>query len=452
MAAPAAPLVAFRASGNAITSPLPVDAPVYAAGQRIYLGPDPEPTPEQMTADLRFCANVTGADSRVEQRAWAMSIMQQDNAGNFYDSHGRLLGNIAHKPLNTFTNVGEQGYLGRYGGVGKGWAAPDWHRGSPGAEYHWGLYNRDTYTLIESYGVDYPMRGAKPALGIFDTRTSPGHMRSMLTGKLDAENFWWSGQANGMPKAGYHINDYEMRVALANFAAGDYDNALFQHIVGVKLYRHTPNTWLYPATKTDDLKLGGSLPGVIAWGSGGDFNRLGHGKGFIPMGCIWRLKPALTNADILAAADAAGLTGRNKACFFIVAKSWQKFGMTNTDQTGGGVIIIAESMFNSSGNLDFGKMISYDNAGNQSTQATYGRTWIRALINWATDPVNPKIDWINTGRNNETEKRNNGVPDAGTYRPYLAPGADVGTPPPAGPILIEKARGRTVTASSVEKL
>lgn len=447
MAAPAVPLIPFRSTGNGITSPIPADAPVYAAGQKIYLGPDPEPTPEQMTADLRVCASQSTADSRVEQRAFAYSFLYCNNAGDVWRSNGSPVGNYPFKALNTTTSVGQIMYLARYGGTGKGWPWPSWHRGSPGGEYHCGMYNVDTGTLVEPYGYDYPERGGVTwGLQIFDCRTSPGHLRNQQNGKLDAEYYWWSGQANGQPKAGYHINDHEMRVALSNYAAGDYDNAHVQHVVGTKLWRHTPNTWLYPATKTDDIGK------VTGWGSGGDFNRLGHGKGFIPMGSLWRLKPSITNQQIIDAATAAGLSGRDKACFFIVAKSWQKYGMTNTDQTGGGVVIIAETIFNTSGNIDFGKMISYDNNGNQAAQYTYGKKWINALIFWATDPLAPKIDWIRTGRNNESEGRNSGIPDSGTYRPTTATnGTAIDTVDP-GAVLVEKARGKTVSASSVEFL
>ena len=197
--------------------------------------------------------------------------------------------------------------------------------------------------------------------------------------------------AAGIPMSVTTIADHEIRNAVAAYGSGDTANAYIPHLIGYEGYRHHPNQWEYPATKTDDI---GSS--VTAWGVGGDSNRGGHGLGVIPMGSIMRV---VSDLDVFA--QTFGLSNATEIMLArIIARTWQRHGATYCDWTGAGFVLLQE---NRPGSYDM-------RAGSTTNHSPYMRTF----VNWLCD--NQKVVWVNTGRNREIETIG-GAPDAGTYRP-----------------------------------
>ncbi|MBA2637573.1 MAG: discoidin domain-containing protein [Solirubrobacterales bacterium] len=363
------PLMQLKA-GNPFTTPLPNNVPLHSAAEQ-----------DAFRKELSF---IVTKGTRVEQASWTMTLYIVYRNGDVYDTAGRKkASNVPFIYPNGSMTEGNKGIDGR------GWPIASWMKGSPG-EGHNALYNPETGKYLEmihgddgrNYGWGGSMNDARQSMG-----TSP------------SDHKWWGGSAFGMNLMSFTPTDHEIRKAVERYQAGDYAHAYIPHVIGFEAYRHHPNQWYYPASKTDDM--GSKVPG---WGQGGDSNRLGHGTGSIRMGGILRLDP---NVDVQREIRGDG-TAFGDMMARIIARTYQRHGTTMTDQTGAGFTLQAEHVRATNGGVD--SMFKY---GTETSQGSYGSSWLRPMMDQIINEK--KIQFVYTGRNLETDT--GGSAPAGAYRP-----------------------------------
>lgn len=122
------------------------------------------------------------------------------------------------------------------------------------------------------------------------------------------------------------------------------------------------------------------------------------------MGGIFRIDPSVDiQRDIIGDGTAYGTMLAR-----IIARTWQKYGATMTDQTGAGFALMAENVITTRGTSDR-NMVSYGGG----TVNTYGQSWLRPMMYQIID--NGWVQWVDTGRNLEVDT--GGDPPTGVYRP-----------------------------------
>jgi len=370
---PRSPLMTL-ARGNPFTTPLPDSVPLLPATQQ-----------ESFGAELKYIVNA--ATTRVEQSQYSKALYIVYRNGDVHDTAGRKKASGVRfvKPTGPIKVIND-------GIDGRGWPIASWMKPDPG-EGHLAIYNPERHVYAEMYAakvgsgsVSYSSGGAIP-----DT--------SQSMGMSPPTNPWWGACAFGLNLMSFVITDYEMRTAIERYKAGDYARAYIPHIIGYKAYRHHPNQWTYPASKTDDM--GKAVP---QWGSGGNTNRLGNGRGIIPMGGIIRLDP---NIDVQRQVRGDG-TAFGDMMARIIARTYQRHGATMTDQTEAGFALIAEHVRRTDGSYDTGA-VSYGSGAPWN----YGTAWLKPMMHQIID--SDWLLWVNTGRNFETDTR--GPAAAGAYRP-----------------------------------
>jgi hypothetical protein len=260
-------------------------------------------------------------------------------------------------------------------------------------EGHMAIYNPETgaygefiHAKVRDGSLSYEWGGYIP-----DARRSKG----MCT----AGNPWWGATAFGLNLMSFTITDHEIRQAVERYRAGDYENAYIPHIIGFEAYRHHPNEWYYPATKTDDM--GSKVP---RWGQGGDPDRLGHGRGVLRMGGIFRLDPTV---DVQREVRGDG-TPFGDMMARIIARTYQRHGATMTDQSGCGFCLLAEHVRTTSGAYDTS---SFDYGS--GAPWNYGSSWLKPMMEQIID--RRWVQFVYTGRNLEADT--GGPPPPGAYRP-----------------------------------
>ncbi len=353
------PLVQF-ATNNALTTQLPANAALMDGTSQT-----------NRRNELRFMVNASATG--LEQTKYSTTIYQVFRNGDIKDSEGDLLCNGPLRPAS--------GHLAPLnGGIeGRGWPTASCLRYSDGGENHMVLYNPETGAYGEFYHTAIGANISYNALAgyVANTRTNLGYSTNpSIQGNT----------ASGVRIGGTVITEKEIRAAEAAYNRGDHANAYIPHVLGYEAYRHTPSTWEWPATFTDE---------VPAYGSTGPQNRLGHGNGIIPMGGIWRIAPSV---DILQITG--DNTPRGKMLAQIFARTLQKYGATMTDQTAGGVLFYAESAYHQS-------MYNYQHAG-YNTNA-----WTKSMMLQAID--NNWVQFVNVCRNYEADLGQ--TPPSGCYRP-----------------------------------
>jgi hypothetical protein len=367
------PLVPL-ASGNPFTTPLPTTVPLHSASEQ-----------DAFRNELRYIVNASG--TRVEQSQYSAALYTVYRNGDVYDSAGR-------KKASGVPFVKPSGPIAELnGGIeGRGWPIASWMKPDPG-EGHMVIYNPETgalgdfiYARVGSGSFSYGWGGY-----IKDARQSKG-MSSQ-------PNPWWGGTAFGLNLASFTITEHEIRKAVERYQAGDYANAYIPHVIGYEAYRHHPNQWYYPASKTDDI--GSKVP---RWGEGGDYNRLGNGTGVLRMGGIFRLDPSI-NVQTQIKGDG---TAFGDMMARIIARTYQKHGATMTDQTEAGFALLAEHVRKTDGSYDTGAF-SYGSGAPWG----YGQAWLKPMMNQIVD--NKWTQFVYTGRNLEADT--GGSAPAGAYRP-----------------------------------
>jgi hypothetical protein len=201
------------------------------------------------------------------------------------------------------------------------------------------------------------------------------------------------------------ITDHEIRAAVGRYLAGDHENAYIPHLLGYEAFRHHPNEWYYPASKTDDIGTP-QAPGEAAvpqWGVGGNPDRLGAGLGSLRMGGILRLDPGV---DVQRTVRGDG-TPFGDMMARIIARTLQRHGATMTDQTQAGFALLAEHVREPDGTYD-------------ESSFKYGSTEPSGRVAWLDEMMrqvvgNRSVQLVATGRNLETDT--GGPPPAGAYRP-----------------------------------
>lgn len=360
----AAPFVPF-APGNPFTTPLPAQAPLLPAADQAV-----------RRAELRF---LLGKGAGLEQANWSASLYRVLRDGRILDSRGTELcrGTFA-RPQGGLDDLND-------GIDGRGWPTGPCLR--PEAdEGHMVLYAPETGTYGEFYAAR--VAGARIAYGyggyVRDTRT----VTAMATPELP----WRGSTASGAPVGAFTITEAEIRHAVARYQAGAFAEAVIPHVLGYEAWRHTASTWEFPATKTDFMGTG---PGKVPAYGAGSPDGAGHGHGPLPMGGIWRLDPRV---DVQRDVRGDG-TPRGDMLARIVARTLQRYGATMTDQTGAGLVFLAEQP-NADG-FDFG------HTGPNAVP------WVGALLEQALD--RGWVQFVNAGRHLEVDA---GAPaPAGAYRP-----------------------------------
>jgi hypothetical protein len=368
-----APLIPL-ARGNPFTTPLPASVPLHSASEQTAF-----------RSELRFMLNASSV--RVEQSQYSAALYIVYRNGDVYDTAGR-------KKASAVPFIRPSGGIAALnsGIEGRGWPVAWWMKPDPG-EGHIALYNPETgaygefvYAVVGNGSLSYGYGGYIP-----DARVSQG----MST----QPNPWWGGSAFGLNFMSFVITDHEIRKAVERYQAGDYANAYIPHVIGYEAYRHHPNQWYYPASKTDDM---GSV--VPSWGTGGDPNRLGNGLGVLRMGGIFRLDPSI-NVQTQVRGDG---TAFGDMMARIIARTLQKHGATMTDQTEAGFCLLAEHVRKTDGTYDT-SAFSYGNGAPWE----YGAAWLKPMMLQLID--NGWLQFVYTGRNLETDT--GGAPPAGAYRP-----------------------------------
>jgi hypothetical protein len=278
-------------------------------------------------------------------------------------------------------------------------------QGPPG-EKHIALYNPETGKYGEVIGANVGTASMSYGWGgaIQDTRQSQG----MPT----YPNNWQGATAFGVNFGQTVITDHEIRKAVERYQAGDHANAYIPHLIGYEAYRHHPNQWYYPASRTDDTGTGpnyekGCVSGetkVSSWGVGGCKNRLFNGEGILRMGGIFRLDP---NINVQTQIRGDG-TAFGDMMARIIARTLQKHGATMTDQTEAGFALVAEHVRKTDGTYDTSSFY-YGDGG----QWNYGASWLKPMLLQLID--NKWLQFVYTGRNLEVDT--GGAPPAGAYRP-----------------------------------
>ncbi len=355
------PMIQF-AKGNPFTTPIPANVPLLSAGEQ-----------SARRSELRFLSTVSGTG--LEQAKYSGTLYQVYLNGDIKDSEGDFLckGNIV-RAASSIMGPGMNG---------AGWPTGPCLKPATGGEGHMYLWSPET----GAYGEWY-----QPSIGSVINGGWGGYIPNtkVSQGTSSQPNPWWGAAAFGMSTGSVIVTEKEIRAAEAAYNRGDHANAYIPHILGYEAYRHTPNTWEYPASKTDDM--GASVP---SWGVGGDANRLGHGRGIIPMGGIWRIDP---NVNVLSI-NGDG-TPRGKMLAQIFARTLQRHGATMTDQTGSGIAFLAEEAPHQA-------KFNYQHSGSNSN------AWMKSLLLQAID--SSWVQFINTGRNLEADT--GGAAPAGAYRP-----------------------------------
>jgi hypothetical protein len=362
------------APGSPFTTPLPVSVPLHSASEQT-----------SFRSELRYMLNASSV--RVEQSQYSAALYIVYRNGDVYDTAGRkkAAGVPFIKPSGGLTALNN-------GIEGRGWPIASWMKPDPG-EGHMALYNPETGAYGEFIGAQVGTGSMSYGYGgyIADARTS--------LGMSSQPNPWWGGTAFGLNLMSFTITDHEIRKAVERYQAGDYENAYIPHLIGYEAYRHHPNQWYYPASKTDDM---GSI--VPSWGVGGDPNRLGNGTGVLRMGGIFRLDPSI-NVQTQVRGDG---TAFGDMMARIIARTFQKHGATMTDQTEGGFCLLAEHVRKTDGTYDTGAF-SYGSGAPWS----YGAAWLKPMMLQIID--NGWLQFVYTGRNLETDT--GGTAPSGAYRP-----------------------------------
>ncbi|HWT94086.1 MAG TPA: hypothetical protein VN238_13865, partial [Solirubrobacteraceae bacterium] len=302
-----APFAPF-APGNPFTTPIPAQAPLLPAGEQAV-----------RRGELRFLLR-KGAG--LEQANWSSSLYRVLRDGRILDSRGTELcrGTFA-RPSGGLEDLN--------GGIdGRGWPTGPCLRPEAG-EGHMVLYAPETGTYGEFYATK--VSGGRISYGyggyVRDTRT----VTAMATPELP----WRGSTASGAPVGAFTITEAEIRHAVARYEAGDHAAAVIPHVLGYEAWRHTASTWEFPATKTDFMGPG---PGKVPEYGAGSPDGAGHGHGPLPMGGLWRLDPRV---DVQRDVRGDG-TPRGDMLARIVARTLQRYGATMTDQTGAGLVFLAE--------------------------------------------------------------------------------------------------------------
>lgn len=359
--------------GNPFTTPLPRDVPLLPRSEQ-----------ENYLDELRFLVDQS---VRVEQRRFSAALYIVYRNGDVYDSAGR-------KKASGARFVAPSGPIAELnGGIdGQGWPIAAWMQPDPG-ERHMAIYNPETGAYGEF--IDAEVTGETLNYGwggyIADVRKSQG--TSTQPGA------WWGATALGMHFLSTIITEHEVRAAVRRYRAGDFKNAYIPHVLGYEAYRHHPNEWHYPASRTDDT--GDVVP---EWGVGGDPNRLGNGLGRLRVGGILRLDPEVDVQDEVSGDG----TAKGDMLARIIARTLQVHGATMTDQTAGGFVLLAEHVRRTDGGYEA-------NAFSYGTEDApfYGTTWLAPMLRRALDEK--WLQWVNTGRNLEADE--GGSAPRGVYRP-----------------------------------
>jgi hypothetical protein len=363
------PLVPL-AAGNPFTTPLPVRVPLQAS--------------RRQRAFRRELAAIADHRVTVEQGRFSSSLYLVYRNGDVRDSARRLRASRVRfvRPRGPFTALNA-------GIDGRGWPIAGWMQPDPG-EGHMALYNPETGTYGEFYGARVRARKVRYRFGglIRDARRSRG--------EWSEPRLWGGATASGATLMSVTISEHEIRRAVARYQAGDHGRAYIPHLLGFEAYRHHPNQWHYPATKTDDV--GGAVP---RWGVGGDRDRLGNGRGILRMGGIMRVAPSV---HVLTQVRGDG-TPFGDMMARIVARTLQRHGATMTDQTNAGFALLAEHVRDPGGGIDAG---AFDYGAGED-----GAPWLEALLRQLVD--NRWVQWVATGRSLEADTGR--VPSERVYRP-----------------------------------
>ncbi len=330
---------------------------------------------------------------KVEQRKWTFTMYTVMKNGDIYDTAGRIKdsGVAFVKPTGPITPLNE-GIDRNDDLVGDGWPIASWMRADSG-EGSLALFNPETGAYGEMIGVPRGRGSFSYDWGGFIPNVR------MSNGMNLPATPWWGPTAFGAQIGGTYITDHEMRVAISNYQAGRYTEAYVPHLLAYEGYRHHPNQWYYPASKTDDM---GTL--VPEWGRGGNPDRLGHGLGLLRMGGIFRLDPSI---DVQQKIIGDG-TAYGNMLARIIARTWQKYGATMTDQTGAGFALAAENVLTTKGTADRNS-VSYGGGA----VGAYGQSWLRPMMYQIIDEG--WVQWVETGRNLEVDT--GAAAPVGTYRP-----------------------------------
>ncbi len=398
--------------GNPFYTPLPDDAKLL---------------PDDVQQDYRaeFGSLLDPAHGiRVEQRQFSAVLFKVYRNGDVYDSRcNRLAQNVPFgRPSGPRDDLNA-------GIEGKGWPLASWMHAPKGdahyGEGHLALYNPETGAYGEfidaqpgdgslSYGWGGYVADIRPTDG-----TSPG----------PNEGVWQGGTAFGLNFMSFVITEADIRHAVDRYKAGDHGNAYIRHIIGYEAYRHHPNKWTYPASRTDMTGIGPNpeCPGaskVSEWGVGGCADRLGNGPGVtdqggLPMGGIIRLAPSV---DVQSQVSGDG-TEFGDMMARIIARTIQRHGMTMTDQTEAGLNLLAETVRTPSG---YGPDVTpYDKDGDGGdTVYRYGEDWLLPMLRQAND--NGWLQHVDSGRNMESDEA--APPPANVYRPPDVPVQEGGAP------------------------
>ncbi|HWT92396.1 MAG TPA: discoidin domain-containing protein, partial [Solirubrobacteraceae bacterium] len=358
------------AKGNPFTTPLSAGAPLLPAAEQVA---------RRNEVKVWMSKSATG----IEQRNWSSSLYLVFRNGEIRDTEGDLL---CKGPLVTPTG----GIARLNAGIdGKGWPTASCLDPEDG-EGHIALWSPETGAYADFYGakigssISYAYGGAIP-----DTRTA-----KLMASFGSTSTQWQGGVAAGVPLWGTYVTEKEIRDAVKAYQAGNFAQAYIPHVLAYEAYRHTPNTWEYPASKTDFMGTGGGK--VSSYGVGGDPNYGGHGRGVIPMGGIWRVDPKV---DVFTQVKGDG-TAHGDMLARIFARTLQLHGATMTDYTGGGFVFLAEQASHQT-------MFDYKNGSSNSA------AWVKGLLTQSIDQG--WMQFVNTGRNMEVDLGQPAQP--GTYRP-----------------------------------
>jgi hypothetical protein len=378
------PLIPF-AVPSPYTRPLPVSGvPLHPFSQQ-----------EEFRNELAFFLT---KGVRVEQSQFTAALYVVNRNGDVFDTAGHLKASRVPfiRPSGPIAALNA-------GIEGRGWPVASWMLPSPG-ERHMAIFDRDTGAYGEfidanvgNGSMSYGWGGYSP-----DIRATPGTSKYPNT-------LWDGATAHGLNLMSFTITEHEIRKAVERYQAGDYENAYIPHLIGYEAYRHHPNEWYYPASRTDWTGTGPlpSCPGynkVSEWGVGGCPNEGGHGLGILRMGGIFRLDPAV-NVQTQVRGDG---TAFGDMMARIIARTYQKHGATMTDFSGCGFCLLAEHVRKTDGTYDTGSF----NYGSGAPW-TYGASWLVPMMQQSLN--NDWLQFVYTGRNLETDL---GQPaPAGSYRP-----------------------------------
>ncbi len=381
---PLAPLIPF-------TVPSPYTTPLPVSGVPLH----PFDEQEAFRNELAFFLT---KGVRVEQSQYTASLYVVNRNGDVFDTAGRLKASRVPfiRPSGPIAALNA-------GIEGRGWPVASWMLPSPG-EGHMALYDKDTGAYGEfisanvgNGSMSYGWGGYSPNIRV-------------TSGTSQYPNTLWDGAtAHGLNLMSFTITDHEIRKAVERYQAGDYENAYIPHLIGYEAYRHHPNQWYYPASRTDWTGTGPlpSCPGyykVSEWGVGGCPNEGGHGLGILRMGGIFRLDPAV-NVQTQVRGDG---TAFGDMMARIIARTYQKHGATMTDFSGGGFVLLAEHVRRTDGTYDTGSF----NYGSGAPW-NYGASWLVPMMQQVLN--NDWLQFVYTGRNLETDL---GQPaPVGSYRP-----------------------------------